>query len=163
MELQNKRALVTGATSGIGRETAILLAREGAVVIVAGRNAGNGARTVAATEANGGTAQFVAADVSDLQSVQRLANAAGEINILVNNAGAYPFSSTLEQDLASYEAIFDTNVRGTFFLTAALLPKMIAAGGGSIVNVTTIAGLTGILGTAVYGASKAAIDSTTRT
>jgi NAD(P)-dependent dehydrogenase (short-subunit alcohol dehydrogenase family) len=163
MELQNKRALVTGATSGIGRETAALLAREGAAVIVAGRNADNGARTVAAIEAAGGTAHFVAADVSDLRSVQRLADAAGEVDILVNNAGAFPFSPTVDQDLASYEAIFNTNVRGTFFLTAALLPKMITGGGGSIVNVTTIAGLAGIAGTAAYGASKAAIDSMTRT
>nr|WTB28893.1 SDR family oxidoreductase [Streptomyces sp. NBC_00830] len=163
MQFENQTALVTGSTSGIGREAALLLAQEGAFVIVSGRNAAKGADTVAAIEAAGGKAKFVAADLSDLDSVRRLAEEAGEVDILVNNAGAFPFAPTLEQGLETFNALLETNVRGTFFLTQALVERMVAKGAGSVVNVTTIAGLSGVGGTSVYGASKAAVDSFTRT
>ncbi|WP_369390152.1 SDR family NAD(P)-dependent oxidoreductase [Streptomyces sp. CG1] len=162
MQFENQTALVTGSTSGIGRETALLLAQEGASVIVSGRNADKGAQTVAAIEAAGGKARFIAADLSDLDSVRHLADEAGEVDILVNNAGAYPFAPTLEQGLDTFETLLDTNVRGTYFLTQALAAKMAAKGSGSVVSVTTVAGLTGMAGTSVYGASKAAVDSFTR-
>ncbi|MCQ8194776.1 SDR family NAD(P)-dependent oxidoreductase [Streptomyces rugosispiralis] len=162
MQFENQTALVTGSTSGIGRETALLLAREGAFTIVSGRNAAKGTETVAAIEAAGGKARFIAADLSDLDSVRHLADEAGEVDILVNNAGAYPFAPTLEQSLDTFETMLDTNVRGTYFLTQTLVAKMAAKGSGSVVSVTTVAGLTGMAGTSVYGASKAAVDSFTR-
>ncbi|WP_030179929.1 SDR family NAD(P)-dependent oxidoreductase [Streptomyces sp. NRRL S-813] len=162
MQFENQTALVTGSTSGIGRETALLLAQDGASVIVSGRNADKGAQTVAAIEAAGGKARFIAADLSDLDSVRNLVDEAGDVDILVNNAGAYPFAPTPDQNLETFESLLDTNVRGTYFLTQALAGKMAAQGSGSVVSVTTVAGLTGIAGTSVYGASKAAVDSFTR-
>lgn len=162
MEFQDKTALVTGAGSGIGRETALALAREGASVVLAGRTAGRLAEVVARVEAAGGKARAVPADLSDVDSLRRLAEAAGDVDILVNNAGVFPFAPTLEQGLATFEELFDTNVRGPFFLTAALVPQMVARGSGSVVNVSSIAGLQGLPDTAVYGATKAALDSLTR-
>ncbi|MDT0385998.1 SDR family oxidoreductase [Streptomyces sp. DSM 41921] len=95
--------------------------------------------------------------------MRRLAEESADVDVLVNNAGAYPFAPTLEQGLQTFAALVDTNVRGTFFLTQALVAGMADRGAGSVVNVTTIAGLSGVGGTAVYGASKAAVDSFTRT
>ena len=82
--------------------------------------------------------------------------------MLVNNAAVFPFAPTLNQDLESFEVMFDVNVRGPFFLTAALLPKMIARGGGVVVNVSTAAASAGLPGAPVYGATKAALESLTR-
>lgn len=161
--LNDKTALVTGATSGIGRAIAFELARDGAEVIVSGRDATRGAETVAAIQNSGGTARFVAADLGDLDSVANLAQEAGDVDVLVNNAGTSAFMPTTGQDVASFEAMFDVNVRGTFFLTAALAPKIAARGGGSIVNITTMAAQIGKPYAAVYGASKAAVAELTRT
>jgi NAD(P)-dependent dehydrogenase (short-subunit alcohol dehydrogenase family) len=163
MTLKNKQALVTGATSGIGRAIALELAREGAAVIVSGRDAARGAETVAAIESHGGTARFTAGDLGDLESVAQLAREAADVDVLVNNAGAFGFAPTAAQDVQSFETMFDVNVRGTFFLTAALAPKMAARGGGSIVNITTMAAEFGMVGAAAYGASKAAVVGLTRT
>jgi NAD(P)-dependent dehydrogenase (short-subunit alcohol dehydrogenase family) len=163
MDFTNKTALVTGATSGIGRAIALELARDGASVIVSGRDPSRGAETVAAIEAEGGSARFIAADLGDLESVADLAEDAADADVLVNNAGTFAFLPTPDQDVASFEATFDTNVRGPFFLTAALAPKMAARGGGSIVNITTMAAEFGMAGAGVYGASKAAIVALTRT
>ena len=163
MTLEHKTALVTGATSGIGRAIALELAREGADVIVSGRDSNRGAETVAAIQNNGGTARFVAADLGDLESVANLAQEAADVDVLVNNAGIWALLPTTEQDVASFESMFDVNVRGTFFLTAAVAPRMAANGGGSIVNITTMAAEFGMAGTAAYGASKAAVAGLTRT
>jgi NAD(P)-dependent dehydrogenase (short-subunit alcohol dehydrogenase family) len=163
VNLKDKTALVTGATSGIGRAIALELARDGASVIVSGRDAARAADTVAAIEREGGSARFVPADLGDLASVASLAKEAADVDVLVNNAGIFAFLPTAEQDVASFESMFDVNVRGTFFLTAAVAPKMAARGGGSIVNITTMAAEFGMVGAAAYGASKAALVELTRT
>ena len=162
MELQDQRVLVTGATAGIGQETAKLFARRGASVIITGRDTLRGAQTVAAIEAQGGRAEFIAADLNDVKSVRRLAEQAGEVDVLVNNAAAHTFGPTLEQDVESFDMTFDVNVRAPFFLTAALLPKMIARGSGAIVNISGAAASVGAAGAPVGGAAKAALESFTR-
>jgi NAD(P)-dependent dehydrogenase (short-subunit alcohol dehydrogenase family) len=162
MELAGQTALVTGATSGIGRAVALELARAGADVIVSGRDQTRGAETVAAITAGGGTARFVRADLGDLDSIERLAKQAGDVDVLVNNAGVFAFGPTSDQDVESFERMFHVNVRGVFFLTARLAPGMASRGGGAIVNVTTMAADVGLAGAAAYSASKAAVAGLTR-
>ena len=114
MKLQDQRVLVTGATAGIGQETAKLFARRGASVIVTGRDTQRGAQTVAAIEAEGGRAEFIAADLTDIESVRRLAEQAGDVDVLVNNAGAHTAGPTLAQDVESFDMQFDVDVRAAF-------------------------------------------------
>ncbi|MFF1419771.1 SDR family NAD(P)-dependent oxidoreductase [Streptomyces sp. NPDC058280] len=166
MELKDQIALITGGTAGIGLEAARLFAREGATVVISGRNAERGATAVADIGDIGdgpGSVRFVAADLGDLESVGALAEQAGPVDILVNNAAAFPVAATVEQSVAGFQQMFDTNVRGAFFLTAALAPAMLAKGAGSIVNVTTMAASMGVPGASGYSATKAALASFTRT
>ncbi|WP_328580700.1 SDR family NAD(P)-dependent oxidoreductase [Streptomyces sp. NBC_00370] len=163
MELNDQVALITGGTAGIGLEAARLLVRAGATVVISGRDAERGAKAVADIAQGPGTVRFVAADLADLESVGALAEAAGPVDILVNNASAFPVAPTVEQDIAGFQRMFDTNVRGTYFLTAALVPAMLAKGSGSIVNVTTMAASMGVPGASGYSATKAALASFTRT
>jgi NAD(P)-dependent dehydrogenase (short-subunit alcohol dehydrogenase family) len=158
MELRGHTALVTGGTAGIGFEVARLFTREGAQVIITGRDADRGAKAAAELGV-----RFVAADMSDLESVRRLAGRCGPVDILVNNAASFPGAMTVDQDVASFEMTFDTNVRGAYFLVAALVPGMIARGGGSIVNITSLVAFKGVPGASTYSASKAAQESLTRT
>ena len=164
MDFQDQRVLVTGATAGIGRETAQLFAERDAVVIVTGRDEQRGAETVSAIEAAGGRAEFIAADLRDLASVRQLGEQAGEVDVLINNAAATRtrFAPTLEQDVESFDTIFDVNVRAPFFLTAALLPKMIARGSGAVVNISTMYASVGVADAPVVAAAKAALESFTR-
>jgi NAD(P)-dependent dehydrogenase (short-subunit alcohol dehydrogenase family) len=159
-ELTGQTALITGGTAGIGLACAHLLADEGASVILTGRDV---ARGTAAAAAINGTARFVQADLSDIDSVKSLVRQAGDVDILVNNAASFPAALTVEQDLDSFEKTFDTNVRGSYFLAAGLVPGMLERGRGSIVNVTTMVASKGVPGASAYSASKAAVESLTRT
>jgi NAD(P)-dependent dehydrogenase (short-subunit alcohol dehydrogenase family) len=161
-DLQGQRALVTGATSGIGRAVALALARDGAEVLVHGRDAGRGAETVQEIVAAGGKASFVAADLGDPADVERLARDAGDVDILINNAGIALFAPTAEVDVAAFDEMFASNVRAPFFLVAAIAPGMAARGHGSIVNMSSMAGGIGLAGGAAYGATKAALEAMTR-
>src|SRR3981081_3524473 len=100
--LEGQRALVTGATSGIGRAVAVQLARDGAEVLVHGRDAARGAETVQEITGAGGKASFVAADLAGAEGVQWLAREAGDVDILVNNAGISVFAPTAELDVSAF-------------------------------------------------------------
>jgi len=126
LDLQSQTALVTGATSGIGQAIASQLARQGAAVLVHGRDAQRGAATVEAISTAGGRARFVAADLSDPSDLQRLVDDIGEVDVLVNNAGFSWFGPTADLDVETFDAMFVSNVRAPFFLVAALAPKMAA-------------------------------------
>jgi len=161
-DLEGQRALVTGATSGIGRAVALQLAREGAEVLVHGRDAARGAETVQEISGAGGKASFVAADLTDADDVERLASEVGEVDILINNAGISLFAPTAEVDVAAFDKMFASNVRAPFFLVAALAPGMAARGRGSIVSLSSMAGGVGLVGGAAYGATKASLEAMTR-
>src|SRR3979411_1491139 len=133
-DLQNQKALVTGATSGIGRAIALQLARDGAEVIVHGRDAERGAATVEEIVAAGGRARFLGADLGKPAEVRRLAKKAGDVDILINNAGLALFGPTAELDVERFDALFAGNVRAPFLLVAALAPGRAATATGT--NVT---------------------------
>ncbi|WP_101951080.1 SDR family NAD(P)-dependent oxidoreductase [Mycobacterium sp. 3519A] len=160
MELAYKTALVTGGTAGIGLAAARLLTHEGATVVISGRDAERGKAAAAAID---GSVRFVQADLSYIESVKSLVAQAGDIDILVNNAASFPASLTVDQDVTSFEKTFDTNVRASYFLAAGLVPGMVERGHGSIINVTTMVASRGVPGAGAYSASKAALESLTRT
>jgi NAD(P)-dependent dehydrogenase (short-subunit alcohol dehydrogenase family) len=156
-------ALVTGSTGGIGAATAALLSADEYEVVISGRDEERGNAVVKQITADGGNARFVAADLHDLDSLRALAEAAGPVEVLVNNAGMFPGAPLVSQDVESFDAAFALNVRAPYFLSAALVPGMIERGRGSIVNVSTMAASVGMPGLSAYGATKAALESLTRT
>ena len=165
--LASRTALITGSTSGIGEAIAVAFAAEGARVIVSGRDSARGANVVATIREAGGIADFVAADLSaGLPAVTALAEevlrlTGGTLDVLVNNAGIFPPTTTLTTDEATYDAVFAVNVKATFFLTAALVPSMVARGRGAIVNISSTVATHGSPGV-LYGATKAAVTLMTK-
>jgi NAD(P)-dependent dehydrogenase (short-subunit alcohol dehydrogenase family) len=168
VRLHGKTALVTGATSNIGRAIAIAYAAEGARVVVSGRDKIRGADVIAEIEAAGGVAEFVPAklDGSAAASAQ-LAEAAmralgGRIDILVNSAGIYPGHTTAATDEATFDEVYAVNVKAPFFLIAAIAPAMAAQGGGVIVNLGSWIARLGIPVGALYSSTKGAMETLTR-
>ena len=163
---QNKVALVTGGTSGIGRATALAFAKAGAKVVIAGRRETEGAIVVAEIQAAGGEALFIRADVaveSEVrQLVERTVAAYGRLDVAFNNAGiewAGPLGNASEAD---YRRIFDTNVWGVITSLKYEIPAMLASGGGTIVNTSSVAGHIGMAGVSLYVASKHAVEGVTK-
>jgi NAD(P)-dependent dehydrogenase (short-subunit alcohol dehydrogenase family) len=161
-DLEGQRALVTGATSGIGRAVALALARDGAEVIVHGRDEARGADTVREIAAAGGRSSFIAADLADAGDVQWLATEVGAVDILINNGGIALFGPTAEFDAAAFDKMFATNVRAAFLLVAAFAPGMATRGHGNVVSLSSMAGGVGLVGGAAYGATKASLEAMTR-
>jgi NAD(P)-dependent dehydrogenase (short-subunit alcohol dehydrogenase family) len=161
-----RRALVTGATSGIGRAIAEALAAQGIQVLVTGRDPRRGEEVVAAIRAAKGNADFILADLSSAEGVAKVTTQAekisGGVDILVNNAGIFAFGPTAETTEDAFDAMYDTNVKAPFLLTAHLAPGMASRGWGRIVNVTTMVAYIGMTGAALYGSSKAALQLLTQ-
>ncbi|MGW2051607.1 SDR family NAD(P)-dependent oxidoreductase [Streptomyces sp. NPDC001858] len=160
--LQGRIALVTGATSGIGKAVAHSLARQGAEVVAHGRDQARGEALVKEIAHEGGTARFVAADLTDAEDTLRLASRAGDVDILVNNAGLYDFAPTSATDAASFDRHIAVNTRAPFLLVGALAPGMVKRGRGAIVLVGSSAARMPAPVGAAYGASKAGVEILTR-
>jgi NAD(P)-dependent dehydrogenase (short-subunit alcohol dehydrogenase family) len=160
-------ALITGGTSGIGRATAKKLAQTGVHVLIVGRNQARGKATVDEIRAAGGTADFISSDLQDATSARSVAKKAielggGHVDILINNAGVFPFGPTHQMSEKDFDRVFSLNVKVPYFLVAELAPAMAERGKGAIVNVSTMVADYGISGMSLYAASKAAINLLTK-
>jgi NADP-dependent 3-hydroxy acid dehydrogenase YdfG len=160
-QLEGQVAIVTGGGTGIGRETARLLAAEGARVVVVGRRQPPLDLVVGEIEATGGQAVTRQADVSNLDEAAALGAWAcqtyGRVDVLVNNAGHSSPNRTVWVEHEDWSRVVDVNLNGIFALTRAVLPTMVERGGGTVVTVTSLAALRpGLISGAAYGAAKAA-------
>lgn len=164
--LRGKVALVTGAASGMGRETALLFAAEGARVMVADIDGAGAAETAAEIRSRGGDADSVAGDVAVRADAERYVDAAvgrfGRLDALVNNAGLEAFHDLVGTPDEAWERMFGVNAKGPFQVMRAGVPRIAEAGGGAVVNVASAAGLHGNAGLTAYSASKAALMLMTR-
>ena len=169
MRLSGKVAIITGATSGIGRAAGRVFAAEGARVVLFGRRAEKGHDAEAEIRAQGGEALFVPGDVTSEEDVARLAaetlSAFGAVHVLFNNAGINPLAARKPVDElsdAAWEAVIATNLTGVLRCTRAVIPHMRRAGGGAIVNTSSTFGLVGAKNRAAYAASKGAVTQLTK-
>jgi NAD(P)-dependent dehydrogenase (short-subunit alcohol dehydrogenase family) len=167
-DFDGKVALVTGGATGIGRAAALAFARRGATVVIAGRRRAEGEKAVAAVAAAGGTARFIATDVTRAEEIANLHRTIvadhGRLDIAFNNAGYQePRAPIAEQDDGLYDRVFDTNVRSVFLCLQHQIRHMAERGGGAIVVNTSVSGLRNPNpGLALYSASKAAVISLMR-
>ena len=161
MQLDGKSAVITGAATGIGRTTALLFAREGAQVVVGDLNEEEARKTIEGIEAGNGEARFVRTDVSRAEDVEALMEEAagfmGGIDIIVNNAGAQRSGLVTEFEESDWDLLMAVNPKSCFFGAKYGVPHLRERGGGSIVNMASLAGLKGGPGMTAYSASKGAI------
>jgi NAD(P)-dependent dehydrogenase (short-subunit alcohol dehydrogenase family) len=160
-------ALISGATSGIGRAAADKLAQSGVHVVVVGRNVERGEKAIAEIRAAGGKADFISSDLRGAASARAVAKKAvelgnGRVDILINNAGVFPSGPTHETSKESFDDVYALNVKAPYFLVAELAPLMAQRGKGAIVNVSTMVAEYGAAGLSLYGSSKAAINLLTK-
>lgn len=157
MKLTGKNVVITGASSGIGRATALEMARRGANVILAARRADRLEEVAAQCRALGVRATAVSTDVTKPEQCSRLAEVAGSVDVLVNNAGFAVFDAIADAKLDDQHAMMDTNYFGTVNCTKAFLPAMLERRSGTIVNVSSIAGIMGFARMGGYCATKFAV------
>ncbi len=168
IDLSGKVALITGGTSGIGRETALRFAQAGAKVVIAGRREPEGEETVELVRAAGGEGQFVKADVSHASEVEMLVQKTvgkfGKMDIAFNNAGVegewIPITRQPEED---FDRVISINLKGVWLCLKYEIRQMLRQGGGAIVNMSSIAGFVGSSGAAAYIASKHGVLGLTKT
>ncbi len=165
--MNQKVALITGGASGIGKSTAMMLACQGVKVVITGRREALGQKTVAEIKANGGDAAFIVGDVNDEASVRRQIEFAvskyGRLDLAVNNAGIANETKTIgDSDPALFQAMLQTNVMGLYLCMKFEIQQMLKTGGGSIVNLASIAGLNGIPYAGPYAATKHAVVGLTK-
>lgn len=161
-----KVVLVTGGTSGIGEATAKAFARHGAKVVVSGRREREGLAVVEAISSAGGTAHFVRADVAAEADVKRLVAETvakfGRLDVAFNNAGVELTGPVTDATPEAYRKVFDVNVLGVLLSMKYELPELVKAGGGVVVNTSSVAGHRGMAGAGVYVASKHAVEGLTK-
>ncbi len=163
MSLQNQVCIITGGGSGIGRGAALVMAKDGAKVALVGRTAAKVEAVKGEIESAGGTALTFTLDVSDHEAVQQMIkgvlDAFGRIDVLVNNAGHSSHHRRLvDTSPEEIRGVIDSNLIGTIFCTQAAVPTMLAAKSGTIINVSSLAGVTpGPFSGLAYGAAKAAV------
>lgn len=166
--LKGKVAIVTGSTSGIGAGIAKMFGEEGATVVVCGRNAERGQASVDAVKAAGGNAVFHAVDITKPETIDALfadtAAEFGKIDVLVNNAAGMALKDGRvdEITLEDWDAVFASDVRPTFYCIKQVLPYMQKNGGGSIINIGSMASCGGDLGSTAYACAKAGVDMLTQ-
>ncbi len=164
--LEGRVALVTGASQGIGRAIAVALARAGATVGLAARNTAKLAEVKAEIEAAGGTAESFALDISNEDAIKAVAKeiigTLGPVHILVHNAGVTRDGLVLRMKSADWDDVLNTNLKGAFLLTQALLQPMMKTRWGRIIHITSVVGETGQAGQANYAASKAGLIGMTK-
>lgn len=164
--LEDRTALITGGSAGIGRAAALLFAQQGAQVVIAARNAEHSQQVVERIQAAGGVARFVPCDVRRPDDCERAVGATldayGQIDILFNNAGIVPVGTALETTLETWADVLATNVSGTFYMSRAALPHMIARGKGVIINCGSDNSLVGSQDSAAYCATKGAVALLTK-
>lgn len=166
MRLTEKVAIVTGGGSGIGRQTVLTFAKEGAKVMIADIDYVAGEETLAMVEAIGGDAMFQQVEISKKQSVEDMVNTTvnvfGKVDILINNAGVTKDKMLGALTPKDWYSVIDVNLTGVMFCAQAVLPHMIEQGGGKIINTSSIAGVYGNIGQTNYAASKAGIIGLTK-
>lgn len=161
--LDGKRALITGASSGIGLACASALAEHGAEVTLAARSADKLSDAVNAMTAEGWSAQALAMDVADVAATERLVAEAGPFDILINSAGLARHSPALETTEADFDAVSGLNFKGAYFLTRAVAKGMAEAGrSGSLINISSQMAKVGGIDRAVYAATKHAVEGFTK-
>lgn len=158
--LYEKQALITGATSGIGRATALRLAAEGYDITATGRRAERLETLRREIEAAGGRCTALVFDVRSEAEVRKFLSPLERVDLLINNAGLAAGLEHIDQgDTADWDAMIDTNVKGLLYVTRVVTPKMVAAGGGHVFNIGSIAGTEAYENGAVYCASKHAVHA----
>ncbi len=164
--LSNKVAVVTGSSSGIGKAIALRFGEEGAKVVVAARRLALCRETVAQIVRNGGEATAIETDVSDERQVEALIQGAvrqyGRIDIVVNNAGVFGGRKLAETTTKDFDQVMQINLRGTFFCCRGAFNQMKQQGGGTIINMSSVAGLQAWAGTGTYSASKHGVMALTK-
>lgn len=159
--LKGKKALITGGNRGLGKATAVALAKEGVDVAITGRNEDQLVATVNELKSLGVNATYAVFDVGNYDDVkkgiQSIISSFETIDILINNAGIAAFGSFNEMEVETWSNIIQTNVMGMYYVTKEVLPHLIAKNQGDIINVSSTAGLTGNANTSAYSASKFAV------